>query len=281
MKRVRVGLVGVENSHADQIVRRLNVDRAHGEVRIAALVAGDRERTAQLAALGGIDDVVADIAELHGEVDALIVTTRDGATHRSLAVPFLDAGIPVWVDKPLALTTDDGEAMVAAAERGGAALASWSTLRWLDDTDAVAAALTRIGALQSLTLTGPADPDDAHGGLFFYGIHLADLAQRLLPGPASAISVGSLPDGIVAEYRVGEVRVVLEFVRPTGDAQVPFHVVAVGRTGVVAREIVVGADYVAPGVAVFARMLATGVAPVTAAGMLQPIAVLERIASRP
>lgn len=271
----RVAIVGIENSHAEEIVRYLNVEASVG-VRVVALVAGETDRTTRLAALGSIDRVVESSTELLGEVDALIVTARDGADHRALAVPFLEAGTPVWVDKPLAASVADADAIIAAAQ--ATLLTSSSTLRWLADTDAVASELAAIGDLQSVTVTGPADPTSAHSGLFFYGIHLADLAQRFVPGEPAHVDVQPLRHGIVARYDVDGVSVTLEFIRPDVDAQVPFHVTAVGLRGVVSRDIVIGADYVRPGVDAFVRMLDTATLPVSPAQMRASIAVLAEVA---
>lgn len=275
----RVGIVGIENSHAEEIIRYLDVEQPEGvPVRIVALVAGEGDRTRALADLGGIEQIVADPIDLLGAVDALIVTSRDGAVHRAVAVPFLEAGVPVWIDKPLAASLADAEAIVAAAERGGTQLTSSSTLRWLRDTDALAAAREEIGELQAVTVTGPADSASPHSGIFFYGIHVADVAQRLVPGVPEDIDVQPLPGGLVARYRVGGVLVTLEFVRPDHVGQVPFRATVVGSHGVLSREIVVGSDYVRPGVDAFARMLTSGVAPIAAGEMLAPIAVLEVVA---
>ncbi|QNA91394.1 MULTISPECIES: Gfo/Idh/MocA family oxidoreductase [unclassified Microbacterium] len=279
METKNVAIVGIENSHAEEIIRYLNVERPAGvPVRVVALVAGEPDRTRELAELGGIERIVAESSDLLGSVDALIVTSRDGALHRAHAVPFLEAGTPVWVDKPLAASVADAQAIVAAAERGGTVLTSSSALRWVADTDAIAEGLTSIGELQAVTVTGPADAASPYSGIFFYGIHVADVAQRLVPGDPEAIDLQRLPSGVVARYRVGGVLVTLEFIRPDGDGQVPFRATAVGGHGVVSRDIVLGADYVQPGVDAFARMLATGAAPIPTAQLLAPIAVLETVA---
>ncbi|WP_136035865.1 Gfo/Idh/MocA family oxidoreductase [Microbacterium sp. K35] len=278
METKNVAIVGIENTHATEIVRHLNgEDAADLPVRVSALVAGEVERTRELAELGAITRIAPEVSELNGAVDALIVTSRDGALHRALAEPFLEAGTPVWVDKPLATTLDDADAILAAAERGGTTVTSFSTLRWLDDTAAIADAVAGVGALQSLTVSGPADADSPHGGLFFYGIHHADVAQHLLPGAAEGVEVERADGRVVARYRVGGVPVVLDFVRPEGDAAVPFHVTAVGTGGTVERDIEVGPDYVRPGVDAFVRMLLTGETPVPVAQLREPIAVLEQI----
>ena len=68
MDTKRVGIVGIENSHAEEIIRYLNVAQPeHVPVRIVALVSGEDERTDELARLGDIKTVVSDAHELMGE----------------------------------------------------------------------------------------------------------------------------------------------------------------------------------------------------------------------
>ncbi|MCW4457369.1 Gfo/Idh/MocA family protein [Microbacterium sp. MPKO10] len=280
MNMKRVGIVGIENSHAEEIIRYLNVKQPeHVPVRITALVGGDEDQTRELARLGSIDTVVARSAELIGGVDALIITSRDGAVHRSDAVPFLEAGIPVWVDKPLAASVADAEEIIAAAQRGGTVVTSSSALRWVPDTDAVVAQVASIGDLQAVTVTGPADADSPYSGIFFYGIHAADVAQRLVPGPPQDIECVRSRDSVIVRHRTSDILVTLELVRPDEIGRVPFRATAVGSHGVVSTDIRLGEDYVQPGVDAFADMLATGQQPIPSEQLIAPITLLEQVRS--
>jgi predicted dehydrogenase len=271
---MRIALVGTENSHADHIVQHLNVDRLSETARVVALV-GDDERTRKLAAAGGIEQIVPTTTELLGSVDALIITNRDGAVHRELAVPFLEAGVPVWVDKPLAASTADAQAILDAAQRGGAPVTSYSAVRWVADADALAA--SDVGELQAVTVTGPADPDSEYSGIFFYGIHAADLAQRLAPGEPGPVEVERVGSTVVVRYRCNDVLVTLQLVKPTDDGRVPFHAEIVGRTALVSRDVQLDSEYVVPGLKVFLKMLETADRPLDDATMLAPITVLEQV----
>jgi predicted dehydrogenase len=271
---MRIALVGTENSHADEIVRHLNVDPVTGAARIVALVGADDDRNRKLAGSGGITQLVPTSAELLGSVDALILTNRDGALHREHAVPFLEAGVPVWVDKPLAASTADARAILQAAERGGAPVTSYSAVRWVADADALAACT--VGELQTVTVTGPADPDSEYSGIFFYGIHAADLAQRLAPGEPGPVEVEQTGSAVVVRYRSDDVLVTLQLVKPSTDGRVPFHAELVGRTQLVSRDVRLDSEYVVPGLKVFLRMLETGERPLDDATMLAPITVLEQ-----
>jgi len=57
-----------------------------------------------IARAAKISHVVGRPEEVIGEVDAVIIATDDGSDHVRRARPFIEAGLPVFVDKPLATT---------------------------------------------------------------------------------------------------------------------------------------------------------------------------------
>src|ERR671932_337246 len=54
------------------------------------------------------------------DVDAVFVLTS--GTHAPIAVAAADAGLHVFVEKPMALSVQEGQAMIAAADRSGGCL---------------------------------------------------------------------------------------------------------------------------------------------------------------
>lgn len=117
------------------------------QIRVAAIGAGSLGRHharnyAELAAerrveLVGVCDLDLDTAsrlagehgstaftdwrELLGKVDAVSIATPT-ETHCEIACAFLDAGVHVLVEKPIALTLDEADKMIDAASRSGANL---------------------------------------------------------------------------------------------------------------------------------------------------------------
>lgn len=272
----RLAIVGTENSHAHEIIRHLNVDEGRRRAEVVALVGSDGH-TRELARFGGIERVVGDAGELLGQIDALIVTNRDGGLHRAQAMPFLQAGTPVWVDKPLACSVEDADALLDAGSEPGM-LTSYSALRWAPDTRALIEALPGIGELQALTVTGAADRGSEYGGIFFYGIHCADLVQAVHPGEPTDLTTEVTDAMVCVRYRVGEVFCQLNLVRPDGDARVPFHIEAVGRAGILSSDIALGPDYCEPGITAFLDMLTSKQPPVPLDEIRQPIQVLSQVA---
>lgn len=101
-------------------------------IKVAALIDPVLDRAKNLARTYGVDVfVAADVSEVVGELDGAIVATPNHS-HREVAVPLLEAGISTFIEKPLATTVEDGQAILDAAERGKAKVAIGHYQRFLD-----------------------------------------------------------------------------------------------------------------------------------------------------
>lgn len=278
----RIGFIGTENSHTDHFVRFLNQEVRHPGFTAAALAGGRSDRNLALAKDGGIPLVVDEPTDLVGRVDAAIVSTRDGARHREQAEPLLKAGIPVLVDKPLATTVADADAILRTAGDAGVLVYSASALRFVPQVEQLRRAAAEAGALRHLHVAGPADPDSPYSGLFFYGIHHVETALELLGDPDVvatdlAVTARRHGDTTTVSSRVADVDVTFTFVAPTAGASTPFHVTAVHTGDVLARTVTLGEDYNAPALAAFVRAVETGEAPASPAALRAPVTVLGAV----
>ncbi len=97
------------------------------------------ERASDVAAKYGTA-AFTDAALLVGRVDAVSIATPT-ASHVDVALPFVEAGTAVLVEKPLAATLADADRLLAAAGRRGTLLATGHTERFIP---AVTAALPMV-----------------------------------------------------------------------------------------------------------------------------------------
>jgi predicted dehydrogenase len=86
------------------------------------------ERAAAAAAATGAE-IVSDCRQLIGRVDAVVVAVPTVA-HLAVAGPFLEAGVHVLVEKPMAASVAEADAMLAMAKRSGAVVAVGHTERF-------------------------------------------------------------------------------------------------------------------------------------------------------
>jgi predicted dehydrogenase len=101
-------------------------------LRLDSVVTRNPERRAAVHTDHPDATVLDDADQLWDRVDLVVVATPD-ATHVPLATRAVDAGVPVVVDKPLALTAADGAALVEHARRREVLLTSFQNRRWDGD----------------------------------------------------------------------------------------------------------------------------------------------------
>ena len=131
---IRVGVIGV--GHLGQHHARLLASM--DGVQLIGVCDTNQARAEEIAAKFGTQ--VVESRDLLSRVNAVTVAVPTVA-HVDVAMPFLDAGVPTLIEKPIAPSVEDADRLVAAAERGGALLATGHTERF---NPAVAKALPLI-----------------------------------------------------------------------------------------------------------------------------------------
>ena len=109
----------------------------------------DAEKVAKAAFIPNVMDNAVDVI---GEVDAVIISTDKGWEHLERARPFIDADLPVFIDKPLT----DKEAHLQQFEnwqKEGKAIMSSSCMRYARELQEAKEHLAEIGELRLITMT--------------------------------------------------------------------------------------------------------------------------------
>jgi GFO/IDH/MocA oxidoreductase family protein len=112
--------------------------------RVTHVWSARRAEAEHVAKTCGIPHVLDGPADAVGRVDAVVIPTDEADQHRGLAEPYLRAGLPVLVDKPLALSESDLEWFAGFAAVPGR-LMSCSAVRFSPRLGALRRRLTDIG----------------------------------------------------------------------------------------------------------------------------------------
>ncbi len=236
-----IGIVGSDNSHALAYASLLNIEQIAGHDARATCIWGQEEnRTQEVADKSQIDHVVTSPAEMIGQVDLVLVEDRHGGLHAEHALPFLERGIPVFVDKPLALSLADCGRIIATANQNDAWLTSFSSLRTCATTDALANQVSGIGNIRSAQFAGPCDFESEYGGAYFYGTHTVEIALRLVG--ENIRSVQALREGRMAALNLVWDDGRLGTISYIGDAEYHFHATLFGTEGMASGAIVADHD---------------------------------------
>ncbi|HEX2461138.1 MAG TPA: Gfo/Idh/MocA family oxidoreductase [Vicinamibacterales bacterium] len=135
MSLVRMAVIGVGS--LGQHHARILAAMPHAE--LVGVVDIKPDRAKEVAAQYGTT-AYSNASELVGRVDAVSIATPT-ASHVAVALPFVESGAAVLVEKPLAATVEDADRLLAAADARGTVLAVGHTERF---NPAVAAALPLV-----------------------------------------------------------------------------------------------------------------------------------------
>jgi predicted dehydrogenase len=276
---MRLGLVGIDSSHADDFLRHFNLEGRLHDMRVTALWAPHMpdERVAELARLAPDAEAMPTLDALLDAVDAVIVGDRDGGLHRGHAVAALAASKPVFVDKPLANSLADAQAIVAEAERSGVPLLSGSALRWQPETALLKARIAYLEPPLSVSAYGTWYPQSEYGGPIFYAIHTIELMQELIGVGCADLEVEAGIEPVV-RYRAGDVKAKLTF-HPLGESgHSAFGATVKAGKVRIDQPIPLPDDYMLPVCKRIAQMLRSGKG-MGRDELLAPLRVMEQFAA--
>jgi predicted dehydrogenase len=198
---IRAAVIGFGTSGRVFHAPFLDADPAYS---LDLIVTADASRRAAAAARHPHAAVVATVDDLWAAADRLdlVVIGSPSATHAELARTALEAGLDVVVDKPFAVTADEGRALIALAGRLGRTLTVFQNRRWDGDFLTVRR-LVESGELgevrrfesrfewwkpeQPASWKTEATAAEGGGILYDLGTHVIDQAIRLF-GPVAELT---------------------------------------------------------------------------------------------
>lgn len=152
----------------------------------------DRRADAEDVAASAFIPHIADKPEdMIGQIDAVIVATDIGSEHVRRCRPFVDAGVPVFVDKPLADNEDDLQTFSGWHADGAPILSSSSMRYWKEAQPYHNGRTHELGELRYVSALSPKKWET-------YGIHQLELIYPIVgPGFESIQNTGTYERNIL------------------------------------------------------------------------------------
>jgi len=187
MSELRVAVIGVGHlgKHHARILAQMP------GARLVAVVDAQPERAAA-AAEGTGARALADYRELFEEVDAITVAAPT-EIHHEVALPFLERGISVLVEKPMTRTLAEADALIAAAKASGATLGVGHTERYNPAVAAVMPFVTTPRFIEVHRLGVFPDRSLDIDVVFDLMIHDLDIILALVKAEPTAIEAVGVP----------------------------------------------------------------------------------------
>lgn len=219
---IRVGLIGLDTSHANAFTQLLNDPSRPDHVPGARVVAAFKGGSPDVeASASRVDKFTAELQErwsitlvdsieaLVDRVDAVMLTSVDGRVHLEQARPVLAARKPLFIDKPFTAGVRDAVELVRLARAHGTPVFSSSSLRFRDEVQAIARD-PRMAEILGAQTWGPAPVEPHHPDLFWYGIHAVEMLYTFMGAGCEQLTRTHTEgaDVVVGEWRDGRIGVV-------------------------------------------------------------------------
>jgi predicted dehydrogenase len=184
---IRIGVVGV--GHLGRHHARLLA--AMEGVHLVAVVDTLPDRAAAVAQAANTRPLT-DFRELIGEIDAVTVAVPT-QLHRDIAVPFLERGIGVLVEKPMTRSLEEADSLLETSRASGATLAVGHTERYNPAVAAVMPLVTRPRFIEVHRLGAFPDRSLDIDVVFDLMIHDLDVILSMVSSDVSAIEAVGVP----------------------------------------------------------------------------------------
>lgn len=138
----------------DYLARQTFPQDAIAGARVTHVWTQSRSITEHLAAASLIENVVGDYRDMIGQVDAILLARDDAEKHLEMSRPFLEAGLPVFIDKPIALNRRVLNEILAL-ERFPGQVFSCSALRYAQELQVSSNDREQTGSLRFVYATTP------------------------------------------------------------------------------------------------------------------------------
>ncbi len=170
--KITIGIIGAENSHTAGFGKLFNIDKKFPGVELKYVWGETDEFAAAAMNKGNIPEQVKNPKEMLGNIDALIVDHRHPKFHLEAARPFVEAGIPTFIDKPFCYRSAAGKDFLQMAKANGTPVTSYSSIAQSSATFDMIEQIKSMEKITQVVRTGTADIYSKYGGIFFYGVHI-------------------------------------------------------------------------------------------------------------
>jgi len=187
MKTYRIGMAGLDTSHVSAFANLLHeVSNEHhvpGARIVAAFPGGSSDFAMSINRVGKFTDdlrdghgveIVDSISAMREKCDAVMLESVDGRVHLEQFREVAGWGVPVFIDKPLAVSLEDAKEIAKIAVEKNVRVTSASAMRFAEkfrQTLQAGEGEPVIGG----DFYGPMAFEEKCPGYFWYGIHAAEM----------------------------------------------------------------------------------------------------------
>lgn len=198
------------------------------EAKVTHIWTQDKMVSKHIASASLIPHIVGSWQELVSNVDAVLLARDDASNHLEYATPFLEAGIPIFIDKPLALNVKEANLMLSM-QKQESQLFSCSSLRYAKELYLTETEKQSIGDIVFMEAQIPKAWDK-------YAVHLLEPIIAANPNRGALIdtSFWKIKDVVKSRIMWNHLEA---YVSTYGDNSMPFEIIYHGKNGIITKKL--------------------------------------------
>lgn len=186
----------------------------------------DKKISEHIAKASKIKNVCDKMEDMIGNIDAVLLARDDGENHYEMALPFLKAGLPVFIDKPFALSLSDADKMLGAQQNENQ-IYTCSSLRFAKELILTEEDKAMIGNIKFV-----------EGSVMkkwsTYAIHILEPLVSQLPERGKLLDVKTINNSEIHQVLINWENV-SGYLKVTGNTPVPLEIKFFGDKGSVTK----------------------------------------------
>lgn len=226
----------------------------------------DHKISDKIAAAAKINHVVENMQDMIGEIDAVLLARDDAEKHLQMARPFIEAGLPIFIDKPLALTLKEAEEILSW-RKYESQIFTCSSMRYAEELILTEEDKEALGKILFVEASVMKDWNT-------YGIHLLEPFVGQLEDRGELQKAVSIKRNMIQQTLV-EWEGASAYVKVTGDVFTPYTISFFGEKGSVSKEFVDSFSCFKNALFEFVEQIKTGKNRIDTKETLELIQILE------
>ena len=197
----KIAILGCENFHAVSFLNFITTDKDFSDIEVLGVYSDEEEAMTKLHDRFGVPTMKSP-DELKGKVDGVIVTARRGGSHLPMVKPYLEDGIPVFMDKPITKDICDAEEMIELFKKYSNQFSGGSVMKHCKGTKLIK---EKVKNSDEKVLGGmvcaPIMMESPYDGFFFYSHHLVEMICIVFGMFPKSVSAMRNKNGVTAVIR--------------------------------------------------------------------------------
>ena len=199
----KIAILGCENSHANNFLKFIKAKEEFKDIEVVGVYSDDIPAAEKLRDMFGVP-VLNDYADAVGKIDGLIITARHGDNHYKYAKPYIESGIPMFIDKPITVKEEEAVEFMQKLRANNVRVCGGSSLK----QDVFVEQLKNEAATEvnGKTIGGfvraPFQSVNAYGGFYFYSQHLVEMVCEIF---------GRFPISVTAKQNGKQIHVLFHY----------------------------------------------------------------------